>query len=218
MSNREGRLRIALTKGRLQEQSIDLFERMGLDCAPVRKPGRRLVHSIPNYPLDVVLAKASDVVTYVEHGTCDLGIVGKDTIMERGRPLFELLDLGFGACRFALAIPAESDFYSSYRTRVIASKYPEVTRRFFEEKGMDVNIIKIDGSVELAPILGLSDAIVDIVETGATLKENGLVPVEDVAQISARLIVNQASMKLYKNQIFDFINRCESGLKECEGA
>ena len=214
MSNR---LRIALTKGRLQDQSVDLFERMGLDCTPIRKPGRRLVHNIPNYPLDVVLAKAADVITYVEHGACDLGIVGKDTMMERNRPLYEVLDLGFGRCRFALAIPAESDFYSTYRTRVIASKYPEVTRAFFEQKGMDVNIIKIDGSVELAPLLGLADGIVDIVETGATLRENGLIPVEDVAEVSARLIVNQASMKLCKNEIFDFIGRCEAGLKEIEG-
>lgn len=208
------RLKIALTKGRLQEQSIELFEAMGLDCSPIRKPGRRLVHSIPNYPLDVVLAKASDVVTYVEHGVCDLGVAGKDTIMERGRPLYEVLDLGFGRCRFALAMPVNSDFYSTYRTRIIASKYPEVTRAFFEAKGMDVNIIKIEGSVELAPLLGLADAIVDIVETGATLRENGLIPVEDVAEVSARLIVNQASMKLYKGEIFDFITRCETGLKE----
>lgn len=208
------RLKIALTKGRLQEQSLELFEAMGLDCSPVRSPGRRLVHSIPNYPLDVVLAKASDVVTYVEHGVCDLGIAGKDTILERDRPLYEVLDLGFGRCRFALAIPEGGDFYQTHRTRVIATKYPEVTRNFFEAKGIDVNIIKIEGSVELAPLLGLADAIVDIVETGATLRENGLIPVEDVCEVSARLIVNQASVKLYKSEVFDFINRCERGLKE----
>ena len=208
------RLRIALTKGRLQEKSEELFEAMGLDCSPLQSPGRRLVHAIPNYPLDAVLAKAPDVITYVEHGVCDLGIVGKDTILEQGRSFYEVLDLGFGKCRFALAVKQGSDFYGTYKTRRIATKYPNVARTFFEKKGMDVDIIKIEGSVELAPILELADAIVDIVETGATLRENGLVPLEDVAQVSARLIVNPASMKLHKTELTDFINRCEREL-EC---
>ena len=207
------RLRIALTKGRLQDKSVELFEAMGLDCSPIKNPGRRLVHAIPNYPLDAVLAKAPDVITYVEHGVCDLGIVGKDTILEQGRSFYEVLDLGFGRCRFALAVRQGSDFYGTYKTRRIATKYPNVARSFFEKKGMDVSIIKIEGSVELAPILDLADAIVDIVETGATLKENGLVPIEDVAQVSARLIVNTASMKLYKAEIDDFISRCEQELE-----
>lgn len=206
------RLRIALTKGRLQDKSVELFEAMGLDCTPIKEPGRRLVHSIPDYPLDAVLAKAPDVITYVEHGVCDLGIVGKDTILEQGKSFYEVLDLGFGRCRFALAVKAGSDFYGTYKTRRIATKYPNVTRAFFEKKGMDVSIIKIEGSVELAPILDLADAIVDIVETGATLKENGLVPIEDVVQVSARLIVNTASMKLYKAEITDFMARCEQEL------
>ena len=183
------RLRIALTKGRLQDKSVELFESMGLDCSPVRDPGRRLIHALPNYPLDVVLAKAPDVITYVEHGVCDLGVVGKDPILEKG-----------------------GDFYGTYKTRRVASKYPGVTRAFFEGKGMDVDIIKIEGSVELAPILDLADGIVDIVETGATLRENGLEPIEDVAQVSARLIVNTASMKLYKNEIADFLTRMERRL------
>lgn len=207
------RLRIALTKGRLQDHTVELFERMGLDCTPIRHPGRRLVHSIPNYPLDAVLAKAPDVITYVEHGVCDLGVVGKDTILEQGRSFYEVLDLGFGRCRFALAVREGSDFYGTYKTRRIATKYPNVTRNFFEEKGMDVSIIKIEGSVELAPILDLADGIVDIVETGATLRENGLVPIEDVAAVSARLIVNTASMKLYKEEILDFIRQCQENLE-----
>ena len=207
------RLRIALTKGRLQDKSVEMFEAMGLDCAPVRDPGRRLVHSLPNYPMDAVLAKAPDVITYVEHGVCDLGVVGKDTILEKGGAFYEVLDLGFGRCRFALAVREGSDFYGTYKTRRIASKYPEVTRAFFEKKGMDVDIIKIEGSVELAPILELTDAIVDIVETGATLKANGLVPIETVAEVSARLIVNTASMKLHKAQITDFIEKCERELR-----
>lgn len=207
------RLKIALTKGRLQNRSVELFERMGLDCSPIRDPGRRLVHPIPNYPLDAVLAKAPDVITYVEHGVCDLGIVGKDTILEQGRSFYEVLDLGFGRCRFALAVREGSDFYGTYKTRRVASKYPNVTRAFFENKGMDVSIIKIEGSVELAPILNLADAIVDIVETGATLRENGLVPIEDVAEVSARLIVNTASMKLYKEEILRLIEGCKAHLE-----
>jgi len=207
------RLRIALTKGRLLDRSVELFEAMGLDCTPVKNPGRRLIHSLPNYPLDAVLAKAPDVITYVEHGVCDLGIAGKDTILEQGRSFFEVLDLKFGCCRFALAVKAGTDFYGTYQTRRIATKYPNVARSFFEKKGMDVDIIKIEGSVELAPILGLADGIVDIVETGATLRENGLIPIEDVAQVSARLIVNTASMKLYKAEIEDFIARCEQELE-----
>ena len=170
--------------------------------------------TIPNYPLDAVLSKAPDVITYVEQGVCDLGIVGKDTILEKGGSFYEVLDLGFGRCRFALAVKEGTDFYKGYKTRRIASKYPNVAKRFFANKGMDVDIIKIEGSVELAPILGLTDAIVDIVETGATLKANGLVPIETVADVSARLIVNTASMKLYKTQILDFIGKCEAELRE----
>lgn len=208
------RLRIALTKGRLQDRSVELFEAIGLDCSPIRDPGRRLVHSIPNYGLDAVLAKAPDVITYVEHGVCDLGIVGKDTILEKGSSFYEVLDLGFGKCRFALAVKEGCDFYGTYKTRRVATKYPEVARTFFESKGMDVEIIKIEGSVELAPILDLADAIVDIVETGATLRENGLIPIEDVVPVSARLIVNTASMKLYKNEILDLVSRCERELRK----
>ena len=206
------RLKIAITKGRLLDKSVELFEGAGLDCSPIKDPGRRLVHSLPNYPLDAVLAKAPDVITYVEHGVCDLGVVGKDTILEKGGTFYEVLDLGFGKCRFALAVKEGTDFYHTYKTRRVASKYPEVTRAFFDGNGMDVDIIKIEGSVELAPILGLTDAIVDIVETGATLKANGLVPIETVADVSARLIVNTASMKLYKDQINDFIAKCEEQL------
>lgn len=208
------RLRIAITKGRLLDKSMDLFDKMGMDTAPVRNPGRRLIHQIPNYPLDAVLSKAPDVITYVEQGVCDLGIVGKDTILEKGGSFYEVLDLGFGKCRFALAVKEGTDFYHTYKTRRIASKYPAVAKRFFAAKGLDVDIIKIEGSVELAPILGLTDAIVDIVETGATLKANGLVPIETVAEVSARLIVNTASMKLYKAQILDFIGKCEAELRK----
>lgn len=211
----QARLTIALTKGRLQDRTVALFERAGLDCFPVKEPGRRLIHALPNYPLDCVLAKAPDVITYVEHGVCDLGVVGKDTILERGEsPFYEVLDLGFGKCRFALAVKRGTDFYGTYETRRIATKYPNVARRFFETKGMDVEIIRIEGSVELAPILGLADGIVDIVETGATLRENGLIPIEDVAPVSARLIVNTAAMKLKKEAVLDLLEKCRKGLEE----
>jgi ATP phosphoribosyltransferase len=142
----------------------------------------------------------------------DMGIVGKDTILEKGGAFYEVMDLGFGKCRFALAVKEGSDFYGTYKTRRIATKYPAVAKDFFKKKGMDVSIIKIEGSVELAPILDLADAIVDIVETGATLRENGLIPIEDVAQVSARLLVNTAAMKLHRTEILDFISRCEQEL------
>lgn len=203
------RLKIAVTKGRLLEDSLELFEKMGLDCSAVRADTRKLILPIKNYPLDVVLSKAADVLTYVSHGACDLGIVGKDTIMEHGGSFYELLDLGYGKCRFALAVPEGSDFYGTYRSRVVASKYPSVTKSYFERKGMDVSVIKIEGSVELAPLVGLANGIVDIVQTGTTLKENGLVPIETVAEVSARLIGNTASMKLHQKEIFDFIHRIE---------
>ena len=204
-------IRIALTKGRLEKNTIELFETVGYDCTELRNKGRKLVLSIPDANLEVVLAKAADVITYVEHGVCDLGVVGKDTIMEYGGSFFELTDLGFGKCRFAVAAKQGTDLYSGYSIKTIATKYPNVTRRFLEGKGMDVDIVKNEGSVELAPLLGLSDAIVDIVETGTTLKENGLVVIEDVADVSARLIVNTASIKLRKKEIEGLIGQIERG-------
>ena len=192
-------LRVALTKGRLEEKTVALFERMGYDCSAVRDKGRRLILPVGN--MEFVLAKAADVITYVERGVCDIGVVGKDTIMEYGQSFYEVLDLGFGRCRFALAGPVGRDFYAGYAGKTVASKYVNVARRYFESRGMDVDVVKIEGSVELAPLLGLSDVIVDIVETGSTLRENGLEVYETVAEVSARMIVNVASMKLRKNEI-----------------
>ncbi|MDR3314713.1 MAG: ATP phosphoribosyltransferase [Oscillospiraceae bacterium] len=192
-------IRIALTKGRLEKRCVELFEAIGFDCSQLINKGRRLI--LPMNAHEVVLAKAQDVITYVEHGACDLGIVGKDTIVEADSGVYELLDLGFGKCRFALAGPCGVDFYAGYHERVVASKYPAVAKHFFEQKGMDVRIIKIEGSVELAPLLGLAHAIVDIVETGSTLRENGLEVIEEIMPISARVIVNKASMKLRRAEI-----------------
>ena len=202
-------LRIALTKGRLERDTVAMFERIDFDCTAVHEKGRKLILPIGDNQFEVVLAKAADVITYVEHGVCDLGVVGKDTIIENGNSFYEVLDLGFGKCKFALAAPKGTDFYSGYASKTIATKYPNVARSFFEGKGMDVKIIKIEGSVELAPLLGLSDAIIDIVETGSTLKENGLEVIEKLCDSSARLIVNTASMKLRKQEIDTLINQME---------
>ena len=205
-------LRIALTKGRLEKSTVELLEQIGLDCQSLRDKGRKLILPVGDGSLEAVLAKAADVITYVEHGVCDLGVVGKDTIMENGSRFFEILDLGFGRCSFALAVPKGVDFYQGYRVKTIAAKYPGVARRFFESRDMDVRVIKIEGSVELAPLLGLADGIVDIVETGTTLKENGLEVVERIAGISARLIVNAASLKLRKQEIESLAAKLEAAI------
>ncbi len=204
-------LRIALTKGRLEKDTVGLLEKMGYDCTQVREKGRRLILPVGD-TIEVVLAKAADVITYVENGVCDLGVVGKDTIVEMNGKFFELCDLGFGRCRFALAGKKGDDFYSGTHVRTIATKYPTVTRNFFEKKNMDVEIVKIEGSVELAPLLGLSHAIVDIVETGTTLKENGLEVFEYICPISARLIANMVSLKLRQTEIEELIAKIEKNL------
>lgn len=201
-------LRIALTKGRLEKQTVELFMKMGLDCGGLINKGRRLILTVGDY--EVVLAKAADVITYVEHGVCDIGIVGRDTIAENGKSFYEMIDLNLGKCDFALAVKKGDNFYDGFNTKRVASKYPNVTKAYFESKGMDVEIIKIEGSVELAPLLNLADGIVDIVETGTTLKENGLEAVEKIMPVSARVIVNTASMKLRRNEIDEFLEKIES--------
>ncbi|WP_312693569.1 ATP phosphoribosyltransferase [Caproiciproducens sp.] len=207
-------LRIALTKGRLENDTVALFAKIGFDCSAVRHKGRKLILPVGDNQFEVVLAKAADVITYVEHGVCDLGVVGKDTIMEQGSGFYEVLDLGFGKCKFALAGPKNRDFFSGYSSKTIATKYPNVARNYFESKAMDIRIIKIEGSVELAPLLGLSDAIVDIVETGSTLKENGLEVIESICDISARLIVNAASLKIRKTEIEGLVERMDRAKEE----
>lgn len=205
-------LRIALTKGRLEKDTVGLLEKIGYDCTAIREKGRKLILPVPDGNLEVVLAKANDVITYVEHGVCDMGVVGKDTIMEMQGKFFELVDIGFGRCKFALATKKGSMFYGGFDVKTVATKYPNITRRFFEAKGMDVDIIKIEGSVELAPLLELADGIVDIVETGTTLKENGLEVIEDVCPISARLIVNMVSMKMRQQEIENFVKLVEENI------
>ena len=214
VATRRDTVRIALTKGRLEKKTLALLKDAGYDISELEAGTRKLIFTLPDSGVEIVLSKAADVITYVEHGVCDMGVVGKDTIMEKGGSFYEMVDLGFGRCRFALATKKGKDVYGGYKTPVIATKYPAVTKAFFNRKNMDVETIKIEGSVELAPLLELADAIVDIVETGATLKENGLEVIEDVAPISARVIVNLASAKMKKTAIQKVIAELEKGLEK----
>ena len=211
-------LRIALTKGRLEKSTVALLEQTGMDCSQLRDKGRRLILPVGDGSLQAVLAKAADVITYVEHGVCDMGVVGKDTIMENGSRFFEILDLGFGRCGFALAAPKGSDFYGGYRVKTVATKYPNIAKDYFyNQKYQTVEIIKLNGSIELAPIVGLSEVIVDIVETGSTLRENGLMVLEEVCSLSARMVVNQVSMKTENERITAIIKKFQAYLKENAG-
>ena len=214
VATRRDTVRIALTKGRLEKKTLALLKDAGYDISELEAGTRKLIFTLPDSGVEIVLSKAADVITYVEHGVCDMGVVGKDTIMEKGGSFYEMVDLGFGKCRFALATKKGKDVYGGYKTPVIATKYPAVTKAFFNRKNMDVETIKIEGSVELAPLLELADAIVDIVETGTTLKENGLEVIEDVAPISARVIVNLASAKMKKAAIQKVIAELEKGLEK----
>lgn len=202
-------IRIAITKGRLEKFSVGMFESIGIDCTELKDKGRKLIFRDEQNKVEFVLAKSTDVLTYVEHGTVDIGIVGKDTLLEQQKDFYEVVDLKFGKCSFNIAALPEYRNCESFRRKKIATKYPNVAGNYFRNKGEDVELIKIEGSVELAPILGLSDAIVDIVETGTTLKENGLVIVERICDISARMIVNRASMKIYKDRIGDLIKKVQ---------
>ncbi len=213
-SARRDSVRIALTKGRLEKKTLTLLKASGYDISELEAGSRKLIFALPGTAIEIVLAKAADVITYVEHGVCDMGVVGKDTIMEKGGSFYEMVDLGFGKCRFALATKKGKQVYGDYKAPVIATKYPNVTKAFFHKKNMDVETIKIEGSVELAPLLELADAIVDIVETGSTLRENGLEVIEDVAPISARVIVNLASAKMKKAAIEKVIAELEAGLEK----
>lgn len=203
-------LRIALTKGRLEKYAVSMFESIGIDCKELKDKGRKLIFKDMENGIEFVLVKSIDVLTYVEHGAADIGIVGKDTLLEQDKNFYEVVDLKVGKCSFSVAALPEYTENVSFKRKKIATKYPNVAGKYFRNRGEDVEIIKIEGSVELAPILGLSDAIVDIVETGATLKENGLVVVEKICDISARMIVNRASMKINKDRISNLIDKVQS--------
>lgn len=206
---------VALAKGRLAELSIEIFERLGFDVAEMKAKTRKLIFTDEARKFKFILVKASDVPAYVEYGAADIGVVGKDTLLESGKNLYEVLDLGFGACKMAVAGPAELRGKMEGRNIMrVASKYPRIARDYFHGvKGQTVDIIKLNGSVELGPLVGLSEVIVDIVESGKTLKENGLEVLEDICPLSARLVVNRVSMKLHRENIVDLIQRIKGELK-----
>ena len=213
-------IRIALTKGRLEKTTIELFEKIGYNCDEVKNKGRRLILPVGDNEFEVVLAKAADVITYVEHGVCDLGVVGKDTILENGTSFYELLDLGFGKCRMCVCGPnSAKELLNSHEVIRVATKYPVIAKDYFHnEKHRTVDIIKLNGSIELAPIVGLSDVIVDIVETGSTLRENGLEVLEEIHPISARMIVNRVSMNMESKRINNLIKDIKEVLNDKNGA
>ena len=212
-------LTIALSKGRLADQTLDLMEKAGYDVTAAREKSRKLILEDQNAGLRFILAKPSDVPTYVEYGAADLGVVGKDTLLEEGRQLYEVLDLGVGKCRMCVAGPASlKDKLDEIPNKRVGTKYPNITRNYFEGvKKESVEIIKLNGSVELAPLTGLAEVIVDIVESGRTLYENGLDVLETVADISARLVVNRVSMKMKADEIKPMISRLRDALQEQEG-
>ena len=198
-------LSIALTKGRLEKQTVSMLEELGYGIEALKDKGRALVFKDSIEDIQYFLVKSNDCITYVNHGVADIGVVGKDTILENENDNYELLDLKIGKCKFIVASLPKNKLFSKVGHIKIGTKYPSVAKQYFLSKGMDVEIIKIDGSVELAPILGLCDGIVDIMETGTTLKENGLVVLDTVCDISARVIVNKASFKLKHKEVMKVI-------------
>ena len=199
----------ALAKGRLAMNTLALLEKIGITCEEMKdKSSRKLIFVNEELKLKFFLSKAADVPTYVEYGAADIGVVGKDTILEEGRKLYEVLDLNMGKCRMCVAGPASAKELLQHHEMIrVASKYPHIAKDYFyNKKHQTVEIIKLNGSVELAPIVGLSEVIVDIVETGSTLKENGLEVLEEICPLSARVVVNQVSMKMENERISKIIN------------
>ena len=197
-------LTFALGKGRLAKKALELFEQIGITCEEMKdKDTRKLIFVNEELKLRFFLAKGPDVPTYVEYGAADIGIVGKDTILEEGRKLYEVMDLGFGACRMCVCGPESAKpLLNSNQLIRVATKYPRIAKDYFyNKKHQTVEIIKLNGSVELAPIVGLSEVIVDIVETGSTLRENGLEVLEEICPLSARVVVNEVSMKMQHERI-----------------
>ena len=207
---------VALAKGRLAELSVEIFEKIGFDISEMKSDTRKLIFTDEKRKFKFILVKASDVPVYVEYGAADIGIVGKDTLLESDKNVYELLDLGFGNCRMAVAGPKDMRGKLEGRNIMrVASKYPKIARDYFNRvKGQKVDIIKLNGSVELGPLVGLSEVIVDIVESGKTLKENGLEVLEEICPLSARLIVNRVSLKMYMDTIRGLISDIKANLQE----
>ncbi len=203
---------IAIPKGRILEESVVLFGKIGINCEELLSDTRKLIFEDREQKMRYMIVRATDVPTYVEYGCADLGIVGKDTLLEQDKDLYEPLDLKFGYCRMVVAEPAElsrDDDPVSWSNIRIATKYPNITEQYFAGKGVQVEIIKLYGSIELAPLVGLSERIVDLVSTGETLRQNGLVEVETIAEITTRLIVNRASLKTRQKRITEIIEGLE---------
>ena len=210
-------LTFALGKGRLANKTMELLEQIGITCEEMKdKDSRKLIFVNEDLKLKFFLSKGPDVPTYVEYGAADIGVVGRDTIMEENRNVYEVLDLGFGKCRMCVCGPASASELLLHHERIkVASKYPRIAREYFyEQKHQTVDIIKLNGSVELGPIVGLTDVIVDIVETGTTLKENGLTVLEEICPLSARMIVNPVSMQMEKARIRDLVLRIREYLEK----
>lgn len=207
-------LTFALAKGRLAKRTMDLFEKVGISCDEMKSDSRKLIFVNEELKLKFFLAKATDVPTYVEYGAADIGVVGKDTILEERKNLYEVLDLGFGKCRMVVAGPNDKlDKLNSNEMMRVATKYPNIAKDYFyNNKNQTVEIIKLNGSIELAPLVGLSEVIVDIVETGTTLKDNGLIIMEEICPISARMVVNRVSLKIENERITDLIQKLRNEL------
>ena len=208
-------LTFALTKGRLAKKTLELLEKVGITCEEMKDPdSRKLIFINEELGLKFFLAKGPDVPTYVEYGAADIGVVGKDTLVEEGRKMYEVLDLGFGKCRMCVCGPESAREKLAHQEQIrVATKYPDIAKDYFyNQKHQTVEIIKLNGSIELAPIVGLSDVIVDIVETGSTLRENGLGVLEEVMPLSARMVVNQVSMKMESERITKLIQDLRAAL------
>ncbi len=208
-------LTFALAKGRLAKTTLKYLEKIGIHMEEINDPDtRKLIFVNEDLKIKMFLSKASDVPTYVEYGAADVGVVGKDTILEEGRKLYEVMDLGFGKCRMCVCGPESAKAYLENQQLIrVASKYPNIAKNYFNnEKHQTVEIIKLHGSVELAPIVGLSEVIVDIVETGTTLKENGLTVLEEICPLSARVVVNRVSMKMEYDRITGILDQLKTVL------
>lgn len=206
-------LTFALGKGRLANQTLELFEKIGITCEEMKdKESRKLIFVNEELKLKFFLAKGPDVPTYVEYGAADIGIVGADTILEEGRKVHEVLDLGYGKCKMCVCgYPEAKELLENHELIRVATKYPNIAKDYFYNvKNQTVEIIKLNGSIELAPIVGLSEVIVDIVETGSTLRENGLEVLEEVTPLSARMIINPVSMRLESARIKELLFRLKS--------
>ena len=205
-------INVALPKGRLGDRVYDMFEAAGFECPSIREKNRKLIFENPEKGVRYFWVKPSDVAIYVERGAADIGVVGKDILMEAGSDIYELLDLNTGCCRMAVAAPKGyvNDPNSDLR---VATKFTNVAREYYASMGRDIDIIHLNGSIELAPILGLSDVIVDLVETGTTLRENNLEVIEEIAQISARLISNKSSFKFKNKQIEEIAGKMAEQIK-----